>query len=351
MATPPSDGALYGYARVSTLDQVENGVSLDEQRRRIEGRCMEEGWRLSEMFIEKGIPGSMPLAQRPEGGRMLGMLKPGDIVVAAKLDRVFRSARDALNVIEDLRSRKVSLWMLDVGDCSGNGISQLVITIMAAVADFERDRIGQRIREGKTQLRHEGRHQGGARPFGCSIDESTEDRWLVPIAEEQAAIADMVALRAEGASLMAIRDEMRGSRLRDQPRDGAKVPAALPLIGRAARGVPGGSLGAQGRTGMRNYIVDHWCGRLGLARFLFLNGVAISVLLIVVVGVIESRWPRPEFIWVWLVVFVVWLIWACVGIFRCGARYLLDRENGVACRVGGYRGRGRIRVGRNSGFA
>jgi putative DNA-invertase from lambdoid prophage Rac len=202
--------AIYGYCRVSTLDQVQNGVSLDEQQRRIEGRCMEEGWTLSEMFVEKGASGSMPLAARPEGGRMLGLLKPGDIVVAAKLDRVFRSARDALNVIEDLRSRKVSLWMLDVGDCSGNGISQLVITIMAAVADFERDRIGQRIREGKAQMRHDGRHQGGARPFGWAIDESTEDHWLVPIAEEQAAIADMLAMRAEGRSLMAIRDEMRG---------------------------------------------------------------------------------------------------------------------------------------------
>jgi putative DNA-invertase from lambdoid prophage Rac len=143
-----SERAIYGYARVSTIDQAENGVSLDG-RRRIEGRCMEECWQLSEMFIEKDVSGSMPLALRPEGGRLLGMLKPGDIVIAAKLDRVFRSARDALNVIEDLRSRKVSLWMLDVGDCSGNGISQLVITIMAAVADFERDRIGQRIREGK----------------------------------------------------------------------------------------------------------------------------------------------------------------------------------------------------------
>jgi DNA invertase Pin-like site-specific DNA recombinase len=210
---PPSEvtakPAVYGYARVSTLDQAENGVSLDEQRRRIEGRCLEEGWQLTETFVERGISGSMPLSKRPQGGRLLRLLKPGDTVVAAKLDRVFRSARDALTVIEDLRARRISLWMLDVGDCSGNGISQLVITIMSALADFERHRIGERIREGKAQMRHAGRHQGGMRPFGWAIDRSTVDHWLVPIPEEQAAIADMVTMRAEGLSLMAIRDAMR----------------------------------------------------------------------------------------------------------------------------------------------
>ena len=90
---------------------------------------------------------------------------------------------------------------------------------------------------------------------------------------------------------------------------------------------------------MRNYIIDHWCGRLGLALSLFINGVAISVLLVVVAGVIEGSLPRPhpeqEFLWPWLVVFAVWLVWACVGIFRCGARYLLEREYGVVRRVGG----------------
>jgi putative DNA-invertase from lambdoid prophage Rac len=207
---PPPLPAIYGYCRVSTTDQAENGVSLDEQRRRIEGRCLEEGWQLTDMLIERGISGSIPLARRPQGSRLLQLVKPGDTVVAAKLDRVFRSARDALNVIEDLRARKISLWMLDVGDCSGNGVSQLVITIMAAVADFERGRIGERIREGKAQMRHEGRHQGGARPFGWAIDDSTDDHLLVPVPEEQAAIAEMISLRAaEGLSLIAIRDVMR----------------------------------------------------------------------------------------------------------------------------------------------
>ena len=63
--------AVFGYARVSTSDQVDNGVSLDEQQRRIEGRCLEQGWQLSEMFVERGVSGSVPFAERPEGGRLL----------------------------------------------------------------------------------------------------------------------------------------------------------------------------------------------------------------------------------------------------------------------------------------
>ena len=64
------------------------------------------------------------------------------------MDRMFRSAADALHVIEG--RRKISLWLLDLGnDCSGNGISELIITILAAVAQFERGLISERIKDAK----------------------------------------------------------------------------------------------------------------------------------------------------------------------------------------------------------
>jgi putative DNA-invertase from lambdoid prophage Rac len=79
---------------------------------------------------------------RPLGGLLFAKLQRGDIVIAAKLDRLFRSALDALKVEESLKTRAVKLHLLDLGgDIAGNGISRLFLTIAAAVAEAERDRI------------------------------------------------------------------------------------------------------------------------------------------------------------------------------------------------------------------
>jgi DNA invertase Pin-like site-specific DNA recombinase len=138
-------------------------------------------------------------------------VRPGDVVVAAKMDRCFRSAFDALETIASFKRRKISLWLLDLGnDCSGNGISELIVTVLAAVAQFERSLISERIRDAKRQLRASGRHQGGHRPFGFRIVRKGRDEGkLVPDPDEQQALADMGLLHAEGASLRAIADTIK----------------------------------------------------------------------------------------------------------------------------------------------
>ena len=85
-------------------------------------------------------------------------LQPGDIVITPKLDRMFRSALDALEVLGELKDRSVSLHMIDLGgDVTGNGISKLVFTILSAVAEAERDRIRERIAEVKRDQETRGR--------------------------------------------------------------------------------------------------------------------------------------------------------------------------------------------------
>ena len=198
---------VYGYARVSTERQADEGVSLEEQIRRIEGRALEQGWQIAEVFIERGISGSVPLGDRPEGARLMATLQPGDVVIAAKLDRMFRSAWNALNVIREFQRRQISLWLLDLGgDVSGYGIAKLVLTILAAIAEFERERIGERIRDAKRHQRRSGQYLGGDRPFGWEIG---EDGVLVEKEDEQRALAEMQALRSQGRSYRAISEHMR----------------------------------------------------------------------------------------------------------------------------------------------
>jgi DNA invertase Pin-like site-specific DNA recombinase len=199
--------AVYGYCRVSTARQATDGESLDVQRRQIEGYAHMHGLTLRGVVVEDGVSGSIPIHERPAGGAQFVKLKKGDVVIAPKLDRLFRSALDALQVVEDLRKRGVSLHLLDLGgDISGNGLSKLFLTIAAAFAEAERDRIRERIAQVKADQKARGRYLGGIVPFGYRRGEHGQ---LAPHEAEQAAIREMVALRAQGKALRAIAEAMQ----------------------------------------------------------------------------------------------------------------------------------------------
>jgi DNA invertase Pin-like site-specific DNA recombinase len=194
--------AVYGYVRVSTERQADDGESLGTQQRVIEGYAMMQGLSLDAVFVERGVSGSKPLGDRLEGGRLLAILRPGDVVITPKLDRLFRSALNALDVLAQLKERGVSLHMIDLGgDVTGNGISKLVFTILSAVAEAERDRIRERIREVKADQRKRQRYLGGIVPFGWRIG---EDGALIEVPDQQRAIQRIVELRRCGLSLRAI---------------------------------------------------------------------------------------------------------------------------------------------------
>lgn len=184
----------YGYARVSTVEQAVNGDSIETQKAKMAGYAMMQGWEISDMFVDGGVSGSTPLLERPEGQRMLATVQRGDVVITPKLDRMFRSASDALGTLEELKAQSVGLVMLDLGgDVTTNGISKLVFTILSAVAENERDRIRERIREVKRHLAEQGVYGGGKKPFGFDV----VDGRLVENAAEQGVIAQMKALRAD----------------------------------------------------------------------------------------------------------------------------------------------------------
>jgi len=213
-------GLVYGYVRVSTAMQADVGESLEVQQRKLDGWALQAGVQLAKVYVERGVSGGRRLEDRPEGKTLLSMLKPGDTVVASKLDRVFRSASDALRVLEDFKQRGIDLVLLDLGSdsCTGNGISSLIFTVLAAVADFERGRIAERISETKRHLRDRDRFLGGTRPFGYRTRQTREHgkrvKVLEPVKAEQRAITIMRSLRREGRSLRVIASDMQAKGFR-----------------------------------------------------------------------------------------------------------------------------------------
>lgn len=191
---------IYGYLRVSTARQVDEGHSLEVQRRQIEGYALMKGLTVERWVVEEGVSGAIPVAKRTSGGPMFDSLASGDILIAAKLDRLFRSSLDALRVVEQLGQRNVRLHLLDLGgDIAGSGLGKLFLTIVAAFAEAERDRLRERVSAVKADQRQKGRYLGGILPFGYG----TEDGELVP-AMNYTAIAEIRALRQSGITLRQI---------------------------------------------------------------------------------------------------------------------------------------------------
>src|SRR5664279_6547910 len=194
----------YGYARVSTVRQADEGESLEVQQRTIAGYALMHGMKVDQVFVERGVSGSKPVSERPQGAALLAVIRPGDTVITPKLDRMFRSALDALGVLADLKKQGVALHMIDLGgDVTTNGISKLVFTILSAVAEAERDRTRERIAEVKLDQRKRHRYLGGTAPFGWRVGSEGE---LVEVPEQQQAIGRIRALRAQGESFRAIAD-------------------------------------------------------------------------------------------------------------------------------------------------
>ena len=156
--------------------------------------------------MERAVSGWKSFDTRPQGKQLADRLTKGDVILCSKLDRMFRSARDALTVSDDLKKQGVSLHLMDLGgDVTGNGVSKVFFTIVAAFAEFERDRIAERISDVKANERKKGRFLGGSRPFGYNID---FDGSLIRNEDEQILIQDVVKFRNEGKSLRAIAESV-----------------------------------------------------------------------------------------------------------------------------------------------
>jgi DNA invertase Pin-like site-specific DNA recombinase len=207
---------VYGYSRVSTTRQAD-GLSLDEQAHNIGLGANAQGWTPSRIYVEEGISGSVPFAQRPQGKALLARLRPGDAVICAKLDRMFRDTLDARDTVTEFEERGFKLFLLDLGTSDvveTNSLGRMMLTIMAAFAEFERNRIAERIAEGKAQQRINGTFLGGRRPFGAQ-KRADDDLQLVPIAAEQEAIAETYRLHDRRLSLRQIQAALndRGIRI------------------------------------------------------------------------------------------------------------------------------------------
>jgi DNA invertase Pin-like site-specific DNA recombinase len=143
---------IYGYARVSTAGQAMNGNSLEDQ----ENKLKEAG---AEKIYSEHYTGTK--IDRPEFDKVLKELKSGDTLTVTKLDRFARTANDGYNMIKELMEKNVSVNILNMGIANNSAMGKLMLQVILAFGEFERDMIVERTTAGKAVARQrEGYKEG-----------------------------------------------------------------------------------------------------------------------------------------------------------------------------------------------
>jgi putative DNA-invertase from lambdoid prophage Rac len=194
--------ATFGYVRMGSAWEAGRG-RREVQQRPIAGYAVARGLQVDQTFVETGVSGWVPLADRPQGKPLLDRLKGGDVVIITKLDRMFGGALDALDLLAELKARGISLHVIELGgDVTGDRIGQVVFTILSWVVAAA----GERVAAVRREQRARGRYLGGIPPFGWRVGDGGE---LVAVPEQQEALTRMHRLSANGATLRAIAAQMR----------------------------------------------------------------------------------------------------------------------------------------------
>jgi len=170
---------------------------------KIRGVAMVHGMGEPVMFTDPGVSGSVPLADRPEGGKLWRLLEKGDTLICAKLDRLFRNAADALATADALKDRGVALILVNMGvdPVTDGGVAKVFFTILAGFAEFEKWQILERMADGKRSKKAKGGHIAGSAPYGYRVVGVGKTAMLETLPSEQSVIAEIMRLHSAGGSI------------------------------------------------------------------------------------------------------------------------------------------------------
>jgi DNA invertase Pin-like site-specific DNA recombinase len=136
--------AIIGYARVSTTGQ--------DLRAQLEALSS-----CDKIFQEKA---SASTSLRPELQNLLGYVREGDMVIVTKLDRIARNTADLLNIVALMEEKKVAFKVLNINLDTSTPTGRLMLTMLGAIAQFERELLLERQKEGIEIAKREGKYTG-----------------------------------------------------------------------------------------------------------------------------------------------------------------------------------------------
>lgn len=156
--------ATFGYGRVSTIQQNTNNQKLELEQ---------SGYQIDYWFEDTGVSGKTSANQRPQFMALLAKIRDGESIVVSKLDRLGRDAIDVLQTVKKLSSRNIKVIVHQIGSTDlSSPAGKMLLTMLAAVAEMERDLLIERTQSGLQRAILEGKQLG--RPSKTNANERSE---------------------------------------------------------------------------------------------------------------------------------------------------------------------------------
>lgn len=186
---------VFAYARVSTVEQL-----TENQREQI----AQAGYTIQPArFIEETVSGSVAASQRPGFRKLLERMEKGDTLIVTKLDRIGRDSIDVQQTVAHFEAEGMRLIVLQLGNLDLTSSSgAMIVKMLAAVADFERELIIERTQAGQARARAAGTHMG--RPAKTTEEDRKAIRKALREGETVTSMA--LAFDVSRATIISIRD-------------------------------------------------------------------------------------------------------------------------------------------------
>lgn len=196
---PQNDRCLVaGYVRVSTERQATEGQSIDVQEDRIRAYARANGLTVDRIYKDNGASGKD--VNRPSLACLLDDLDRIAVVVVYKFDRISRSVVDLYSLLERFQTAGVAFKSVSEGVDTGSAIGRFIVSVLASLAQMERELIGERTKDTLAHKKEKGQHCGRV-PFGFRM---ADDGTLEKDPDQQKTITRMKRLRRNGHSFREI---------------------------------------------------------------------------------------------------------------------------------------------------
>jgi site-specific DNA recombinase len=163
------------YSRVSTQEQATEGVSLDAQRIALQTYAKLKNWQIAGNYEDGGYSGGTD--ERPSLQRLMLDARAGriNIVMVAKLDRFFRNLRHLLNYIHELDELGITFVAVQEGLDTSTPMGEFTLHILGIIAEFERGRISDRMKDARRHRVSMGVWSSGRTPYGFRFNKANKE--------------------------------------------------------------------------------------------------------------------------------------------------------------------------------
>lgn len=197
----------YGYMRVSTEQQANDGGSLETQKEIIERWIKDRGAKLIMIEADIGISGTLAIDKRPGLAKILRNIRQGEMFLAIAMSRLARNHYEAINIIQLILKRGARFASIEEGYDTSTMIGETTMQIMSAISALQAKQISQYSRESAAAFKRLGRHTGGI-PYGYKKKSSEPGSGLEEDPEQQQVITLIRDMRKNKMTFAAIAKEL-----------------------------------------------------------------------------------------------------------------------------------------------